>query len=127
MNCQSEISNFTMNALIFLTGCTQNTLFPVLNILLLNIQDVLCMAMTLESMEITLQAMPAVIVVVERSAPILKVGSILEAMIVLGTASSTIQVVLGMGLITPIQMVSRQMMHVAIVKQRSMVRDYISI
>jgi len=105
----------------------QSILFPVLNILLLNIQDVLCMVTILVLMEIVSQTTPAVIVVVERSAPILKIGWILEAMIVLGTSSSIFQVVLFSGIISSIQMVSQQMMHVAIVKQRSMVRSYISI
>ena len=61
-------------ALIFLTGCMQNISFPVLIILMLTMKDARLLAMTLVSMEITLQMMPAVIVAVERSVPIWKVG-----------------------------------------------------
>ena len=61
-------------ALIFLTGRMKYMEIPVLNILISTMKDALCMAMILVWMEITLQAMPAVIVAAERSVLILKVG-----------------------------------------------------
>jgi len=66
---------------------------PALIILMLMMKDVHFLVMILVLMETTLQMMPAVIVAVERSAPILKVGSILKTMIALGTSSMILQVV----------------------------------
>ena len=64
----------------------QNISFPALIILMLTMKDARLLAMTLVSMEITLQMMPVVIVAAERSVPILKVGKIFTVTLVLGTS-----------------------------------------
>ena len=82
---QNLITISMIPVLTFLTGRTKYTEILVLNILISTMKDARCLAMILVLMEIILQTMPAVIAAVERSVPILKVGSILKTMIVLGT------------------------------------------
>jgi len=85
LHLQNLITISTIPVPTFLAGRTKYTEILVLNILISTVQDARVLAMILVLMEIILQTMPAVIVAVERSAPILKVGSILKAKIVLGT------------------------------------------